>query len=211
MLAQRTDSEVGHVLVVDDDDGLRQSIAHTLSSVGYSVEAFPSADVFLSHAISAEPTTVLIDFLLPGMTGLDLCREIIARNLPCTFSVISGHADVPSAVEAMKLGAVDLLEKPFGRQRLLEVVKKALDAAHHRAVNRAAEASTLQRLESLTPREREVFEAVASGLVTKEIARRLGISARTIDVHRSRIMQKLGIESPLQLASVLASLKSTRP
>lgn len=204
-----TSTEIAYVVVVDDDSEVCQSIAWTLNSVGYSVQTYPSVDAFLAQPVPGQPLTVLIDLLLPGMTGLGLCREILARDIPCVFAVISGHADVPTAVEAMKLGAIDLLEKPFGKQRLLEVVSKATATARERSSHRHEAAETLRRLESLSPREREIFDAIASGLVTKEIAKRLEISGRTVDVHRSRIMQKLGIESPLQIANILAIVKQT--
>ncbi len=193
-----------HVAVVDDDQDVRQSIEWTLQSVAYEVRTFQTADEFLAQLVPTETFTVLIDLLLPGMTGLGLCREIVTKKIPCTFAVITGHADVPSVVEVMKLGAIDLLEKPFTRQRLLEVVNKAVEVAQRKFKSQWEESEVLRQLQTLSPREREIFEAVAGGLVTKEIARQLNISARTVDVHRSRIMQKLGIESPLQLARVLA-------
>lgn len=208
MSENHTNIKSAIISIIDDDVGFSQSLAATLTKVGYSVQVFTSANAFLEQPLPTQPSTVLIDFLLPGMTGLELCREINARNLPCTFSVITGHADVPSAVEAIQLGAVDLLEKPFGMHRLLEVVSKALSLAQTRVSNRMIEASVFELIESLTPRERQILDDIANGFVTKQIAQRLAISTRTVDVHRSRIKQKLGIESPLQLANVLAALKS---
>ena len=133
MANEPTKAETAYVCVIDDDSEVCRSIAWTLNSLGYSVQTFRAADEFLAQPLPGEPMTVLIDFVLPGMTGLGLCREIVARRIPCTFSVISGHADVPFAVEAMKLGAVDLLEKPFSRQRLLEVVNRAIKSARDQA------------------------------------------------------------------------------
>lgn len=204
MSAQHLRPNAALVYVIDDDADVRESLVSMLESVGYSVGSFALADEFLSQASTAEPSAVLVDLLLPGMMGLDLCREIISRELPCEFAVISGHADVPSTVDAMRLGAVDLLEKPFSKQRLLTTVDRALQNARTKFKKRASDEEVTRRLTVLSPREREIFCAVAEGLVTKEIATRFGISARTVDVHRSRIKQKLGVESPLQLANFLA-------
>ncbi len=205
--AEPVKGKLGQVHVIDDDCDVRESIAWTLNSFGYAVETYPEAAGFLSRETESDPSVVIVDMLLPGMTGLRLCRELVARRLPVSFVVISGHADVPSAVEAMRLGAVDLLEKPFGRQQLLDVVSKALRVARTNHQIRVEKDEAASRLATLTPREREIFDAVASGLVTKEIARQLALSRRTVDVHRSRIMQKLGIQSPLQLANLLAMVK----
>ena len=199
--------EMGQVYVVDDDPDVSRSIAWTLNSVGYTVGNYPVAAEFLSQATISDPSAVLVDMLLPGMTGLDLCREIATRRMPCAFAMMSGHADVPSAVEAMHLGAIDLLEKPFSRERLLAVVNRILQIARVNQKSRVEEDDATRRLQELSPRERDVFEAVAAGLATKEIAKHLGVSTRTVDVHRSRIMQKLGLRSPLALANLLAILE----
>jgi len=192
------------VFVVDDDSAVGSSIALTLSSVGYCVESFSCAYAFLAHANASKPSVAIIDMILPGMTGLHLCREINLRRIPCSFLMISGHADVPSAVEAMRMGAIDLLEKPFSRQRVLEVVNKGARLAELNHKIRLEEDDVTRRLEELSPRERVVFDAIAEGLVTKEISKRLEISDRTVDVHRSRIWQKLAIDSPSRLATFLA-------
>lgn len=204
-----TKKEMGQIYIVDDDADVTHSIVYALNSVGYSILSFATADGFLQHSLPSEPSVALIDILLPGMTGLNLCREIVARELPCSFIVISGHADVMSAVEAMRMGAVDLLEKPFSHQRLLESVNEAFQIARCNFDRRTKDEDLRRRLQSLSPRELTVLNAVAEGLVTKEIAVRLDVSARTIDVHRSRIMQKLKIESPSQLASYLALLQQS--
>lgn len=200
------DELANHVIVVDDDSDMRESIAWILSSLGYSVQAFATADEYLNAPICAEPCCLLADLLLPGMTGLNLCREIAARQTPCSFVMISGFGDIPSAVEAMRLGAIDFLVKPFSRQQLLDAVGRAIQKARDFAQDRLKKKNFSTRMSQLSVREQEVLNAVASGLVTKEIANLLAISTRTVDVHRSRIMHKLGIESPLQLANVLAIL-----
>lgn len=190
--------------VVDDDANFAQSAAWVLQSFGYATRTFSTGYHFLCELSITVPNVVIIDLLLPGMTGLHLCHEIVARQVPCAFVVVSGHADVRSVVEVMQLGAIDLLEKPFTRQRLLEVAGDAAQAACKRQRLLQEEMQTVKLLQELSTREREVFDAVAAGLVTKEIAKHFGISARTVDVHRSRIMRKLGMSSPLQFGSILA-------
>ena len=134
------------VYVVDDDVDVGHSIAVTLSSVGYAVERFASAAEFLEHASASGPCVAIVDMMLPGMTGLNLCREINLRRMPCSFLVISGHADVPSSVEAMRMGAIDLLEKPFSRQRMLEIVNKAVRVAQLNYERRLEEEEATRQL-----------------------------------------------------------------
>jgi RNA polymerase sigma factor (sigma-70 family) len=200
----------GAVYVIDDDTAVARSVATILASLGYAVEAFTTADEFLAKNAADAPACALVDLLLPGTTGLSLCREIVSRNMPCSFLVISGHGDVAAAVEAMRLGAIDFLEKPFSRQRLISGINLALDAARRRYENSSLRQDVSARLSLLSPREREVFDALALGLLTKEISKRFGISTRTVDVHRSRIMHKLRIESPLQLAHFIYLAESCR-
>lgn len=206
-----TASSVVHV--VDDDPNMRESIACVLGSVGYAVTKYPTADEFLSCAGPSIATggihhCLLVDLLLPGTSGMKLCREIRARKSCCAFVVITGNGDVTSAVEAMRLGAVDFLEKPFTRGRLLDAVDGALQKARDQQERSAVEEEASSRLSKLTDRERDIFRVLADGLLTKEIAKRFAISTRTVDVHRSRIMQKLEIASPLQLAHFIAALGS---
>jgi two-component system response regulator FixJ len=192
------------VYVIDDDTDVRESLDLVLRSVGYSVRTFSTADEFLATEIDETPHCLIVDLLLPGMTGLSLCRKITSRNSIFAFLVITGNGDVSSAVESMRLGAVDFLEKPFSRQKLLDAVDRGVQQARSAYEDRLEEEKYAGRLAQLTPRELEVLQDVAEGLLTKEISKRMGISSRTVDVHRSRIMQKLGIESPMQLAKIFA-------
>jgi RNA polymerase sigma factor (sigma-70 family) len=200
----------GSVCIVEDDADLRQSIEWILRSVGYDVTAFAQADDFLLRCDDQQPACLIVDLLLPGMTGLRLCREIVRRKSPLAFVMISGHGDVPSTVEAMRMGAVDFLEKPFSHQELLAAVDLALARARVMQARNAADAEAGARLATLTPREQQIFDAVCDGLVSKEIAKRLGISSRTVDVHRSRIMEKLNIESHTQLAHLISAAHRRR-
>lgn len=196
------------VFVVDDDEQIRESLAAALLAVGYAIETYVDAAEFLARAVIGGPSVAIVDMLLPGMPGLTLCRQIVELRVPCAFLMISGHVDVRSAVAAMRLGAIDVLEKPFGWPQLLEAVDQGLRVARANQASQSEREEAGRRLQRLTPREREILDAVASGLVTKVIARRLALSPRTVDVHRSRIMGKLEIESPLQLAHFLSLLQA---
>jgi FixJ family two-component response regulator len=196
----------GQVYLVDDDPDICRSMTSVLGSVGYSISTFASAEEFLQEETSPEPHCLIADLLLPGMTGLKLCRQVAANCPACGFIVISGNADVASAVEAIRIGAFDFLEKPFGREKLLAAVHDTIQEVTARCRVRQEEGYAWARFEKLTARERDVFGMVAAGLPTKTIARSCGISTRTVDVHRSRILQKLQIESPTQLAHLIAIL-----
>jgi two-component system, LuxR family, response regulator FixJ len=197
-------ANTGQVYVIDDEAGVRQTIDWVLSSVGYAVTTYHTAEEFLQASIGQDPYCVIVDLLLPGMTGLKLCRQTLAQSPACGFIVITGNGDVPSAVEAMRMGAVDFLQKPFGNQQLLESVECVFHTVRKRHQSDISKSSALGRLSKLTAREREVLGKIAAGLPSKAIATNCGISPRTVDVHRSRILQKLDIESPAQLAHFLA-------
>lgn len=196
----------GRIYVVDDDADIQQSVTWVLDSVGYATKAYSTAEAFLDDGVHHEPHCLIVDLLLPGMTGLKLCREVLASSIACGFIVITGNGDVPSAVEAMRLGACDFLEKPFGRQRLLESVNDVFKSIRTDVASRQEERDALARLATLTPRELDVFRRVAAGIPTKAIAADCEISTRTVDVHRSRILQKLQIESTVQLAQFILIL-----
>jgi len=197
------------VYVVDDCEEIRNSVHWTLSNVGYLVQTFDNAATCLKCIDTASPTCIVVDLLLPGMTGLRFCQELCAMRANCAVVMISGHGDVVSAVEAMKLGVVDFLEKPFSREHLLRAVDQGIELTRQRHQEIREEDEVAERLRTLSPREREVLENVAAGLVTKQIAGKLGISPRTVDVHRSNIAQKLQIDSPSQLSHIMM-LRSRR-
>lgn len=191
------------IYVVDDNLEMRESIQRTLVSVGCTVQTFDNGADCLKAVHVTAPTCVVVDLLMPGMTGLQFCRELFAVGPNYAVVMITGHGDVRSAVEAMKLGVLDFLEKPFGREQLLEVVNRGIDVAMARHRDWQEEREVAQRIESLTAREREILRCVSEGIVTKQIAVKLGISTRTVDVHRSNIAQKLRIDSPSQLTRVM--------
>lgn len=192
------------VHVIDDDEVIRASMELTLRSVGHIVHLHASANEFCSLGCAQTPCCLIVDLLMPGMTGLQLCQELASSRSCCAFVMLTGHGDVSTAVEAMKLGVSDFLEKPCSRQRLLGAVQRASESLRADLLEIKEEEEVQRHLEQLTAREKEVFEQMNQGRVTKEIAARLGISAKTVDVHRSRIAQKLRFDSPTQLGQLFA-------
>ena len=183
------------VFVIDDDAAVRQGLSFMLRSAGYSVEAFPSAHSFLEDYDPRRGGCLLLDVQMPRITGLELQQRLNLRGWRIPVIFITGHGTIPSAIAAMKSGAFDFIEKPLREDTLLESVERALhwnDKAYEERLERA----TLQgRAALLTPREREVFELVAAGEPNKIIASRLGISFRTVELHRTHIIEKLKARS----------------
>ena len=179
------------VHVVDDDPAMRESVAFLLQSAGYRSRTYPSADALLVALDKLERGCILTDVRMPGMNGLDLVHELKRLGNLTPIVVFTGHADVAMAVAAMKAGVVDFLEKPFSDDALLRAIGAALarveDTSDNDRVRREVEA----RFATLTAREREVFEAVASGDSNKEAARKLGISPRTVEIYRANVMTKM--------------------
>lgn len=185
----------GTVYVVDDDYDVRESLSMLLRSMGLRAAAFASAGEFLGAA-GADPEGCLVaDVRMPGMSGLELQEELARRGVLLPVIVITGHADVPMAVTAMKGGAVDFLEKPFSDQTLLDRVHGALRLDAERRTRRATAGDLGARLARLTPRERQVLERVVAGKPNKVIARELGLSTRTVEIHRARVMEKMQARS----------------
>jgi two-component system response regulator FixJ len=189
--------------VIDDDNEVRASLEWTLRSLGYCVEGHSSASEFCQSDRWKSPCCLIVDLIMPGMNGLKLCRELASRG-NCAFVMLTGHGDIASAVEAMKLGATDFLEKPCQRQKLLAAVERARESLLNHLAEIEEEELTHRQLSQLTAREREVLDQMLQGHVTKKIASQLGISAKTVDVHRSRISQKLRFDSPTQLGRFVA-------
>jgi two-component system response regulator FixJ len=183
------------IFVVDDDDGVRHSIRALLESSGYVVEDYGSPQPFLENLGSRSEGCVIADMRMPHMSGLELHQELLDRGSQLPVIIITGYGDVALAVRAMKSGAADFIPKPVDPDELLASVKRALDRTH-KTRGREAEARTAkQMLELLTPREREVFEQLVIGRSNKVAAHQLGISPRTIETHRARIMEKMGARS----------------
>ena len=188
------------VFVVDDDASVRKAMARLVDSAGYAVETFASAREFLARVRSQDVSgCVLLDILMPGLSGLDLQQELQAFTPPLPIIFITGHGDVPSSVRAMKGGAVDFLTKPVHDQYLLSAISQAI-ARNAEARERYAELHELRRrADTLTPRERQVMLLVVRGLLNKQVAAELGTVEKTIKVHRARVIQKMGVESLAEL------------
>jgi two-component system response regulator FixJ len=201
-------TEPSLVHVVDDDQGVRDSLAFLLQSAGLTVRTYDSAAAFLAVAKGLGSGCVLTDVRMPGgMDGLAMQRHVAALGGSLAVVVMTGHADVPIAVEALKAGARDFLEKPFGEDRLLTVVREALAASQHAEEEVQASAGTAARIASLTPREREVLQRLVAGQPNKTIAYDLGTSPRTVEVQRSRVMEKMGARSLADLVRMVLAME----
>jgi two-component system response regulator FixJ len=203
-------TEPARVHVVDDDPGVRDSLAFLLQSAGFAVRTYESATAFLAVAPGLASGVVLTDVRMPGgMDGLALQRALAALSASLAVVVMTGHADVPIAVEALKAGARDFLEKPFDEDRLVRVVGEALTDSQRAQEEIAASAGIATRLASLTPREREVLERLVAGLPNKTIAYDLGTSPRTVEVQRARVMEKMGARSLAELVRMVLAMERT--
>lgn len=187
------------VFVVDDDDAVRRSLRRMLESVGLSVETFASAREFLDSYDPARPGCLILDIKMPGMSGLELQEELIRGERSIPVIVISAHIDVETTVRALKKGAVDFLKKPYKGKVLLERVLQSLELDAQHRQEEAMRAQAMARLHSLTPRELEVMGHLVAGKATKQIAAELGLSRKTVDVHRGHIMTKLDAQSVVDL------------
>jgi FixJ family two-component response regulator len=187
------------VFVVDDDEGVRSALALLLKSMGQPAATYASAADFLADYDAERPGCALLDVRMPGMSGLELQDELNRRGVVLPVIFITGHGDVPMAVEAMQRGAFDFLQKPFGDDDLAERIRRAL--ARDRELRAAiGEKSQIRaRLARLTPRERQVLELVAAGKPNKVMAAELGVSQRTVEIHRAHVMKKMGASSLAQL------------
>lgn len=200
----------GTVFVVEDDPRVRESLRWLLESLNLKVETYASADDFLESYEEQGPGCLIVDIWMPGMTGLQLQEELSGRGIDLPMVVLTGQGDVEIAVQAMKAGAEDFFQKPFQRQRLLAAVEQCLAKSRARFRARQRELELRGRLESLTPRERQVLDGIAEGLTSKMIARRLDISPRTVDVYRASLKRKFQAGSAVQLIEVLASIRGMR-
>lgn len=178
------------IYVVDDDDAVRDSLSLLLESAGHQVEAFEAAAAALDSCRSRPPACVITDIRMPEMDGLEFQQKLTDARIDVPVIVITGHADVPLAVRAMKAGAVDFIEKPFPDDAILASIESAVKQRR-----RAADPDLLDRLQSLTPREREVLDLLVIGHPNKVIAYRLDISPRTVEIHRAHVMEKMKAKS----------------
>ncbi len=187
------------VHVVDDDDAVRGALALLLESNGLQVRCHPSAEAFLEAYDPGQPGCLILDVRMPAMSGLELQHELSRRGIRIPIIFLTGHGDVPMAVRALRGGAVDFLEKPFQTDELLARIPDALEWDRRLREKARQERQARACYERLTPRERQVMALVVEGLSNKEIARRLEVSHRTIDVHRARVMEKMRVRTLPQL------------
>lgn len=187
-------SEETVVHLIDDDDAVRDSLEFLLRSANLQVKAYPSASTFVSALAQIGPGCIVTDVRMPGMTGIELLRYLEDRKLSFPVIVITGHGDVPLAVEAMKAGAADFLEKPFDDNVFLAAIRNAMERYRSQTGN-ADTSKITQKLETLSKRERDVLEGLVGGLPNKSIAYDLGISPRTVEVYRANLMTKMGANS----------------
>ncbi len=179
------------VHLIDDDEAVRHALAFLLASSGFAVQAYKLASAFLETLSAVQPGCIITDVRMPGLSGLELQRELTNRRIFLPVVVMTGHGDVPLAVQAMKAGAVDFIEKPFSDDTLLSAVQEALARYTHDSVRQNSHDEVHARLHRLTPREREVLDGLIGGLPNKTIAYDLNISARTVEIHRANLMTKM--------------------
>ena len=190
-----SDEELRLVHLVDDDEAIRRSIGFMLKTSGYHLRSYESGVELLTGAPNLEPGCILLDIRMPGMDGLEVQAALKDKGVSLPVIIMTGHGDVSLAVQAMKAGSVDFIEKPFEKAVLLSAIEHGVERLKRSAANQDRADEAAVRLQALTPREREVLDGLAKGLPNKTIAYDLGISPRTVEIHRANVMSKLGVRS----------------
>lgn len=197
------------VYVVDDEIQIRNAIGSLCEETGHQVRLFASTDEFLEEELSVGPSCLVLDVRFPGTspTGLELQRRLAKSGVPIPIVFISGHSDVRVSVEAMKLGAIEFLPKPFREQEILDAIRHGIERDQRRLEREDTVREARQRVETLTAREREIMLLMAEGFVAKQIAAKLQLSEVTVKVHRARMMRKLELRSPIEVARLIDSMR----
>ncbi|MFO1381365.1 MAG: response regulator transcription factor [Chitinivorax sp.] len=193
------------VFVVDDEEAVRDSLQWLLESKGLKVALFDSAEAFLAAYSPSLPGCLVVDVRMPGMSGLELQEKLAELHYAIPVIFITGHGDVPMAVQAVKHGAIDFLEKPFNDKDLLAIIERSLEHDRQQRERLQQASSAQSRLASLTPREREVMELVVAGKLNKLIADQLDISIKTVEAHRAKVMEKVGAHSLAELVQIVVA------
>lgn len=199
----RADQPESTVFVVDDDEAMRHGMEFLLTSAGYDVESFDSAQSFLARCRPGMRGCLLLDVRMPGMSGLELQEHLEAERIGIPVIIVTAYANVPMAVRAMQAGAFDFIEKPFDGAVLLGRIRRALARNAEARIDQARQRKITKRVASLTPRERQVMELVVDGLLNKQVAAELGISMKTVENHRARVMEKMKAESLAELVRMV--------
>lgn len=194
------------VFVVDDDQAMRNSLKWLIESIGVPVETYATADAFLERFSPERNGCLVLDVRMPGMSGLDLQNHLNRRGFAIPVIIITGHGDIPMAVRALKAGALDFIEKPFNDEALLDSIRIALSQGEVQRQSQHQQSVITARLAGLTPREHEVMEMVTQGLANKEIARHLGVSVKTVEAHRARVMEKMEASSLAELVRMVLAV-----
>jgi two-component system response regulator FixJ len=187
------------VFIVDDEEGVRDSLQRLIQSVNIRTEAYASAPDFLAAYHPDKWGCLLLDIRMPGMSGLELQQKLATERITLPVLIITGYGDVPSAVRAMKTGAFEFIEKPFNKQTLLEKIQRAIESHQQHRETNAKRINVAERIDTLTPREIEVMRRVVSGQANKVIAFDLGISKKTVEAHRARVMEKMNVRTVAEL------------
>ena len=190
-----SDDQLRMVHLVDDDEAIRRSVGFMLKTSGFQVRVYESGIELLKSASSLEPGCVLLDIRMPGMDGLEVLAALRAKGVSLPVIIMTGHGDVSLAVQAMKAGALDFIEKPFEKAVLVSAIDHGVERLKRSAADVDGAGEAAVKLQALTPREREVLDGLAKGLPNKTIAYDLGISPRTVEIHRANLMTKLGVRS----------------
>jgi len=204
-------SPTAMVFVIDDDQSVRKSLARLLDAAHYRTEVFESASEFLSRSAYQGPSCVIVDVKMPGLNGIAFQEALIENGRNEQLVFITAHGDIPMCAQAMKAGAIDFLPKPFKPRQLLESVERALSRSAEERLRATERNHARGLIERLTPREYEVMQLVATGMLNKQVGGELGMAEKTVKTHRAHMMQKLGITSVAELMGVLQKAEATPP